>query len=282
MKNILQKLKDEFSTLSKKHQMLASYILQNSTEVAFMTSVELAKAAKVSNATVTRFTITLGFEGFQEFQENIRKNVIKHYSSKDEVGNLAGKGDNVFEAMLEAINLIPSLYTTRDTKTILQAAECIIASEKVLITGYQWCDTLVTYTNYELGKFKKNVHKLVDSSLASYDLIHENPSKTCAIVFALPRYPTNLIEQLKKLKEQNIPIILFTDEIFPYAKNADYLFTIDINSSLPTVLPLVMMMLIVQEIISRVIVGDPTRAKQRVAEFESNAHATYKKIEELL
>ncbi len=282
MTNILEKLKSEYPHLSKKHQILAGYILKNSTEVAFMTSVELAQAAEVSNATVTRFSTTLGFKGFQEFQDSIRQNAIKHYSSKDEVGNLAGKGDELSDTLLQAINLIPILYTKRDMQKIIEAAECVISSEKVLITGYQWCDTLVTYTSYELSKFKKNVHKLIDESLESYDLIHENPSKTCAIVFALPRYPKNLIDQFKKLQEQNIPIILFTDEVFPYAKNADYLFTVEINSSLPTVMPLLMMMLTVQEIISRVVIGDPIRAKQRVTEFEASAKEIYKRLEELL
>ncbi len=282
MKNVLQKIKEDFTTLSKKHQILASYILENSTEVAFMSSVELAKVAQVSNATITRFTTTIGFEGFQDFQENIRKSAIRHYSSRDEIGNLDGKGDGLSTAMHEAISLMPNLYAKRDMQMVIEASECIITSEKVLVTGFQWCDTLATYTTYELGKFKKNVYKLVDDSLASYDLIHENPNQTCAIIFALPRYPRKLIDQLDRLIEQGIPIILFTDEVFPYAKKADFLFTIPITPSLPSVIPLVMMMLTVQEIVSRVIVGDPTRAKQRVAEFELNANSAYTKIDELL
>ncbi len=283
MKNVLQRIQTEFSQLSKKHQLLANYILQHSTEMAFMTSVQLAKAANVSNATVTRFSTTLGFEGFQKLQEAIRRETITHYSSMDEVSKFSGDGDTLFHSMLEAAELIPTLYSQRDSAAIAGAVQCILRSEKILVSGYQWCETLANYTWYELGKFKKNVFKLQDSTMASYDLIHENPEKSCAIIFGLPRYPKKLIDQIKRLQAENIPIILFTDDLFPLAQSCQHLFTIPMNGvSLPTVFPLLLCMLHMQEIISRVILEDAENAKIRVSQFEKKAQDTFIALEELL
>ncbi len=283
MKNVLQKIQAEFPHLSKKHQMLANYILQHPTETAFMTSVQLAKAAQVSNATVTRFSTTLAFEGFQKLQDAIRKENITHYSSMDEVGKFSGDGDSLFESMLDAAKLLPSLYGQRSPSAISGAVSCILGSEKVLVSGYQWCETLANYTWYELGKFKKNVFKLQDSTMASYDLIHENPEKSCAIIFGLPRYPKKLIDQIKRLQAENIPIILFTDDLFPLAQSCQHLFTIPMNGvSLPTVFPLLLCMLHMQEIISRVILEDGENAKIRVSQFERKAQDTFIALEDLL
>ncbi len=283
MDNILQNILDTYPKLSKKHQILASYILKSTTEVAFMTSVELAKATGVSNATITRFVIALGYSGFNEFQQNIQNNALNHLSSLDQLKNVTQHGDEVFESMLEALTLIPTTYAQRDTNAILEAADLIERSEKVFVTGYQWSKALVESTVYELEKYTDGVYPILENSFANYNLVNENPENSCAIVFAIPRYPTKTIQQIKKFEKLNIPIILFTDEVFPYAKKAKCLFTIQLfGMSLPTVLPLVIIMLIVQEIISRVIINNPKNAQERVEKFEKSAIDKYMSIEELV
>ncbi len=283
MNIFLLKVKEIFPNLSKKQQMLASYLLNPMNEIAFMTSVELAKAAKVSNATVSRFANSLGYSCFHEMQKDIQRNTIKHYTSMDEVGNLEGKRDEISETMINSISTLQRIYSQRDVESIESIVDCIVQSEKVLITGYQWCESLVTYTSYELGKFKKNVHKLMGTSLASYDLIYENSENSCAIVFAMPRYPKKMIAQLKKLEESKTKIILITDELFPYANKADFLLKIPLNvAMMPTVIPLVTIMIVMQEIISRLIVKDSANAKKRVADFEKNAESIYSYYDDLV
>ena len=53
--------------------MIANYILENSSDACFMTSTEIAMKLGVSESSVIRFSRSLGFSGFMDFQKALRK-----------------------------------------------------------------------------------------------------------------------------------------------------------------------------------------------------------------
>lgn len=273
MKNILNKIQMAFPEMSDKHKKIARYILDNHNKAAFLTSTELAKATEVSNPTVTRFSTTLGYSGYQEMQQCLQKNVLSYLSTMDQLNNIEDKNDQLVKEMIDTIHSIPEMYSYRNISKVIEASELISSCEKVIVSGYRWCAPLVEHTCYGLGSYKKGVYKVIDNSLFNYDIIHDKTSKTCAIIFAMPRYPKALIEQMQRFKKENIPMIVFTDsEMFPYIDMADVLLMVPIKHiSLPSVVPLVMIMFMVQEIICRVITNDYAEVKKRVTEFENNA-----------
>ena len=61
------------SNLTKTQRMIAKYILDNYSDVCFMTSTEIAEKLGVSESSVVRFSRSLGFTGFVEFQKSLRK-----------------------------------------------------------------------------------------------------------------------------------------------------------------------------------------------------------------
>lgn len=61
------------ASLTKTQQMIAEYILDNSADACFMTSTEIAAKLGVSESSVIRFSRSLGFSGFMDFQKSLRK-----------------------------------------------------------------------------------------------------------------------------------------------------------------------------------------------------------------
>ncbi len=61
------------ASLTKTQQMIAEYILDNSADACFMTSTEIASKLGVSESSVIRFSRSLGFNGFMDFQKSLRK-----------------------------------------------------------------------------------------------------------------------------------------------------------------------------------------------------------------
>ena len=59
--------------LTKKEKLIADFILDNFAEACFITSTEIAKRIQVSDSSVIRFTRTLGYSCFMEFQRTLRK-----------------------------------------------------------------------------------------------------------------------------------------------------------------------------------------------------------------
>ena len=61
------------ANLTKTQKMIAKYILDHSADACFMTSTEIALKLNVSESSVIRFSRSLGFSGFMDFQKMLRK-----------------------------------------------------------------------------------------------------------------------------------------------------------------------------------------------------------------
>jgi len=69
MDDLLNRIKEKYSTFSKGHKAIASYIINHYDKAAFMTAAQLGKEVGVSESTVVRFPAELGFEGYPELQK---------------------------------------------------------------------------------------------------------------------------------------------------------------------------------------------------------------------
>jgi len=67
--------------LTKKEKLIAEFILDNFAEACFITSTEIARRLQVSDSSVIRFTRTLGYTGFMDFQRSIRKTYTERINS---------------------------------------------------------------------------------------------------------------------------------------------------------------------------------------------------------
>lgn len=61
------------ANLTKTQKMIGQYVLDNSADACFMTSTEIAMKLGVSESSVIRFSRSLGFSGFMDFQKSLRK-----------------------------------------------------------------------------------------------------------------------------------------------------------------------------------------------------------------
>ena len=63
-----QRLEDHLPDLTKSQQRVASYLLANYDEAAFLSMAELAKRLGLSEATLVRFARAVGYDGFRELR----------------------------------------------------------------------------------------------------------------------------------------------------------------------------------------------------------------------
>ena len=63
------KINQQYSKMSKGQKLLANYITDYYDKAAFYTANKLGKVVGVSESTVVRFAMFLGYKGYPEFQE---------------------------------------------------------------------------------------------------------------------------------------------------------------------------------------------------------------------
>src|SRR5699024_10364900 len=79
--NIYKKIAPNRIHMSKAQTKIANYILENPHSVPFLTGGKLAEMAGVSEATVVRFATSLGYLGYNDFQQHLSKSAEKQLNT---------------------------------------------------------------------------------------------------------------------------------------------------------------------------------------------------------
>lgn len=259
------------SHFSSKQRQLAKFILDNIKSVSLMNSMELAEASGVSNPTVIRFVTFIGFDGYISFQKELHKNIFNYFTSEDQARHIAAneKPDDCMNELDFLVEKIPSFMKKRDRRVITCAAELISKCEDIYFIGNQISSVFLEYCKYDFSKYIKNTHIINNGNLEYYDVIHGNPDKKCAVVFALQRYPNRTLGIVKDMYAAKIPMIIFTDsDIFPYSHMAEYIICTPAESA-SFVNPIINTFILIMDLQRQVIKLNEKVALENVKRFEA-------------
>ena len=74
-KDILSVLQTRSAEFSKGQRRIAGYIMESYDKAAFMTASRLGKTVGVSESTVVRFAVELGYDGYPSMQKAMQEMV---------------------------------------------------------------------------------------------------------------------------------------------------------------------------------------------------------------
>ena len=93
--DILSLLQTRMGEFSKGQRLIAQYILASYDKAAFMTASKLGKTVGVSESTVVRFAVDLGFDGYPSMQKAMREMVLNRLTSVQRIRVASNRiGDN--------------------------------------------------------------------------------------------------------------------------------------------------------------------------------------------
>ena len=78
---LLQKLDEKYNKFSKGQKKLADFIRNEYDKAAFMTAAKMGEEVGVSESTVVRFAMALGYDGYPEFQKALGEVVRNRLNS---------------------------------------------------------------------------------------------------------------------------------------------------------------------------------------------------------
>ena len=84
--DILSALHDGMPKFSKGQRKIAHYIIENYDQAAFMTANRLGKTVGVSESTVVRFAMELGYDGYPEMQKSLQEMVVNRLTAAQRIG----------------------------------------------------------------------------------------------------------------------------------------------------------------------------------------------------
>ena len=224
--DILAILQDKAPTFSKGQKRLARYITDAYDKAAFMTANRLGKTVGVSESTVVRFAVSLGFDGYPSMQKAMQEMVLNRLTS---VQRLEGASDRIGDLDIVSMVLQSDMEKLRRTDETLsredfqKAVDAIVAAKRVFILGVRSAAPLANFLGYYLRYLSDNVHIVTASGAGEmFEQIVGVNSDDAIIAFSFPRYSTTVVKGAKYCASAGAVVIGLTDsKLSPLAKECD-------------------------------------------------------------
>jgi DNA-binding MurR/RpiR family transcriptional regulator len=221
---VIKKIIDHRDALTPKGRILGDFIIQHPRKAVFMTTKELGEACRVSEATVVRFVSQLDFDGYGDFLQALRDFVDTGLSLPDRVDlpGLNGPGPaRLQHVLLEEMSNLRQLYETLDMEALAGLVTHLRESPAVYVIGSRISFAFAYYLGWSLTKVRKGVHILKGSDSAAIDWLTNAPEKSLVVLFAVSRYPNELIRMGKVARRLDHTLMVITDStlcpLIPFA-----------------------------------------------------------------
>jgi len=211
---LLKKITESRSSLTPKGRILSDFILSNPRKVVFMTTKELAQSCEVSEATVVRFVVQVGFDGYSNFQQALRDLVDTEMTLVDRVDltDMAQPGADRFRhEVFKEIDNLKQMYRSIDIETIRALVSVLHDSGNIFVVGSRLSYTLAYYFGWQLTKIRGNIQILKGSDSISLDRLTIAPPESLVILIATSRYPNELIRIAKHVRRMGHILIVVSD-----------------------------------------------------------------------
>jgi len=218
----------ERASMTPTQGRLADHCLAHPLAAGTMGIEELAAAADVSIATVSRFTRILGFDSHAEFRScavaDIKRLMSPEEKLEEEKGSPREDLEIVRESLDAAIWDLQRATETLDEKSWTAAASAIRSASNVVFIGFGVSAFLVDLLADMVAAFCR-AQTIVDGRGGHERIIRRTQfvgPEDLVVAIALPRYSRATIEHTEQMKSQGAKVLVITDvETSPLVSLAD-------------------------------------------------------------
>lgn len=226
--DLLTIIRDRMPELSKGQKQIANYILSHYEKAAYMTASKLGGLVGVSESTVVRFAIELGFDGYPELQRSLQELIRTKLTSFQRIevaNNLIGDGDMLEKVLNSDAERIRHTLDSVDREAFHTAIDRILAAKHIYIIGVRSSSALASFLAQNFQMIFDNV-KFVQTTSGSemFERIMRIGPGDVMIAISFPRYSKRTINAVEYARQEGADVIAITDSpLSPIAQYADQL-----------------------------------------------------------
>lgn len=225
--DILSILQANASGFSKGQHLLASYIMESYDKAAFMTASRLGKTVGVSESTVVRFAIELGYDGYPSMQKAMQDLVLNRLTS---VQRIEVTSDRIGDQDIVSMVLQSDAEKLRKTAEILDrdefsaAIQSILQSNRIYVLGARSAAPLASFLGYYLNFMFSNVHVVTVSGCSEmFEKVIDVNAGDVVIAFSFPRYSAATAKGAQYCRTTGARVIGITDSrLSPLGQHCDH------------------------------------------------------------
>ena len=213
--DLLTQIKNDLPGYSKGQRAIGKYILENYDKAAFMTAAKLGDSVGVSESTVVRFAIALGYEGYPELQDSLQELIRNKLTSVQRIEITSDRmGDaDILERVLNAdIMKIRETLETIDRSEFDRAVEKLINAKMIYIIGMRSSSSLAAFMSFYFRLIFPNVQMVQTTSGSEvFEQLLRVGEGDVVFAVSFPRYSKRIITAVEYARSQNADVIALTD-----------------------------------------------------------------------
>ncbi len=221
--NIIQQKYDDFS---KGQKLIANYIVNHYDKAAYVTAAKLGEIVGVSESTVVRFAIELGFDGYPKLQKVLQELIKSKLTAvqRIEVSSNRINEDNILKSVMQSdMDKIKITLEQIDNSDFNNIVETLLGSKRIFILGVRSSAPLASFLGFYFNLIFDNVRLVHTTSVSEmFEQIIRAQEGDVVIGVSFPRYSKRTIKAMQFARKQGVKTIALTDSAeSPVAKSAD-------------------------------------------------------------
>ncbi|MBE6975907.1 MAG: MurR/RpiR family transcriptional regulator [Ruminococcaceae bacterium] len=225
--DVLALVESKAQGFSKGQKLIAQYLTESYDKAAFMTANRLAKTVGVSESTVVRFAMELGYDGYPSMQKAMQEMVVNRLTSvqrmevaTDRIGN-----QDILSMVLQSdMDKLRKTGETVDRGEFQAAVDAILGARRIYIIGVRSVAPLANFLGYYLNYMFDNVQIVTDGGTsAMFEKIVGAQDGDAVVAFSFPRYSTSTAKGAQYCRSTGATVIGITDSrLSPLGQNCDH------------------------------------------------------------
>jgi DNA-binding MurR/RpiR family transcriptional regulator len=217
--------------LTPTQRRIAHSMVRRAADVPFLSSVELAELAGVSQPSVTRFAVALGFDGYPALRRHLREVAPAEPAAAD-----TGSSNEYQQAVESEIdNLRQLAEALADPAPVRRAGRVLAGSRPLPVLGLRAAAAQAYGFAYFAAKVHPDVRLLHEGGSMLHDRIDGavRAGASALLCFALPRHPREVVEALDHARQAGLTVVTVADSAFaPVARHSDVLLPAAVGTAL--------------------------------------------------
>ena len=215
--DVITRINEHYSKMSKGQKAISAFIYDHYDQAVFMTAAKLGETVGVSESTVVRYAMFIGYDGYPEFQRDLEDWVQNKINSVQKIGAKYGKStqSEILTSVLEAdIEKLQDTIHNLDPVAFETAVDIILEARNIYIMGVRSCEPLADFLHFYLNMVRGNVMLLKTTSMSeTFEQMLRIDDQDAMIGISFPRYSMRTLKAMEFANDRNAKVITITDSI---------------------------------------------------------------------
>ncbi|MDE6901436.1 MAG: MurR/RpiR family transcriptional regulator [Lachnospiraceae bacterium] len=215
--DVITRINEHYGKMSKGQKAISAFIYDHYDQAVFMTAARLGETVGVSESTVVRYAMFIGYNGYPEFQRDLEDWVQNKINSVQKIGAKYGKStqSEILTSVLQAdIEKLQDTIQKLDPVAFETAVDIILEAKTVYVMGVRSCEPLAEFLNFYLNMIRGSVVLLKTTSISeTFEQMIRIDGQDAMIGISFPRYSMRTLKAMEFANDRNAKVITVTDSV---------------------------------------------------------------------